>query len=88
MIEAAIFIPLVILAVTQIIKMAVPAVQGWVTIVVAILLGIIVSFIDKDIGVTDISVGTGIMLSLSAIGISVAANKAGGGESGDANPVR
>lgn len=80
-VEATLFIPLIILATTQLIKKAIPSVQGWLTIIVALLLGVLVAFVDTKIGVVpDINVAQGIVLGLGAIGISVAANKAGGQE--------
>ena len=82
--DAVFFIGLVIVAITQIVKMFVPAVHGAVTILVAFLVGILVALIDVHIGVEDISIASGISAALSAIGMSVLANKAGGGEKGDA----
>ena len=79
MVEAFIFIPLIILALTQLIKMAIPQVAGWLTIIVAVLLGILISLIDTFIGVVDVTIAQGIVFALEAIGISVIANKAGGG---------
>lgn len=80
-VEATLFIPLIILATTQLIKKAIPSVQGWLTIIVALLLGVLVAVVDTKIGVVpDINVAQGIVLGLGAIGISVAANKAGGQE--------
>lgn len=79
-VEATLFIPLIILATTQLIKKAIPSVQGWLTIIVALLLGILVAVVDTEIGVVDINVAQGIVLGLGAIGLSVVANKAGGQE--------
>lgn len=77
MIEASIFIPLLILAVTQLIKRAFPNVVGWLTIIVAFLVGIVVALADTHIGIADITVAQGLIYALGAIGISVVANKAG-----------
>lgn len=85
MVGAELFIPLVILAITQMIKMAAPAIQGWVTIAIAFLVGIVLALIDGFIGVTDVTVAAGIVFALEAIGISVIAGKAGGGTAGDPN---
>lgn len=84
MVGAEVFVPLVILAITQMIKMAAPAVIGWVTILVAFAVGIVIALIDQFIGVSDISIAQGIIYSLTAIGISIVAGKAGGGSPGDA----
>lgn len=83
LVQASLFVPLLILAVTQLIKMAVPAVKGWVTVVVAFVVGVVVALLDTNIGVADITVAQGLVYSLGAIGISAAASKAGGGASGD-----
>lgn len=83
MVAADLFIPLVILAITQMIKMAAPAVVGWVTIGVAFAVGFLVALIDGLIGVNDVSIAQGLMSALTAIGISVIAGKAGGGSPGD-----
>lgn len=78
MVEAVFFLSLVLVAVVQMIKMALPTVQSWLTIVVAVGLGIALAFIDVHIGVTDITIAQGIVIALGAVGISVAAEKAGG----------
>mgnify|MGYP000910462984 CR=1 FL=1 len=83
MIDAAIFIPLLIIAVTQMVKMALPQVTGFVTILVALGVGLVVALIDQLIGVTDITIAQGIVHALSAIGITAIASKAGGGAKGD-----
>lgn len=83
MVEAAIFIPLIILAVTQIIKQAAPAVKGWVTILTAFIVGIVVALLDTHIGVVNVTVAQGIVFALEAIGLSTLAAKAGGGAAGD-----
>lgn len=83
MIDAAIFIPLLIIAVTQMVKMALPQVTGFVTILVALGVGLVVALIDQLIGVTDITIADGIVKSLEAIGITAIASKAGGGAKGD-----
>lgn len=86
LVQASLFIPLLILAITQLIKQAVPAVVGWVTVIVALVVGVVVALIDTNIGVGDITVAQGLVYALEAIGISVAFSKAGGGASGDGTP--
>ena len=81
--DAIVFVGLVIVAITQIIKMFVPAVNGGITIIVALLVGIGVAVIDRYIGVEDITIAQGIVAALSAIGLSSLAGKAGGGTVGD-----
>lgn len=83
MVEATIFIPLIILAVTQMVKMVFPQVTGFLTILVAFVVGIVVALVDKEIGVVDVTVAQGLVLALGAIGIATVAAKAGGGAKGD-----
>ena len=78
MVEATLFVPLMIVAVIQIVKMILPNVKGWLTIIVAIVLGVVVAMLDTHIGVTDITIAQGIVLALEAIGVTVLAKKAGG----------
>lgn len=68
MIDSAIFIGAIIIAITQAIKFLSPKVTGIVTMVVAVLVGIAVALVDKSIGVVDISVAQGILIALGAIG--------------------
>lgn len=83
LVQATIFIPLLIIAVTQIVKMFVPAVNGAITILVALALGVVVALVDTHIGVADINIAQGVVLALGAVGITVLASKAGGGAAGD-----
>lgn len=83
LVDATVFLPLVIVAATQMVKMAVPKLPAWVTIAVAFLLGIVVALVDTAIGIKDISIANGILVALTAIGITVVASKAGGGARGD-----
>lgn len=89
MVEATIFIPLIIIAVTQMIKMALPAVTGFVTILVAFAVGLVVALVDTAIGVTDVTIAGGLVAALGAVGVTALASKAGGGAKGDDNvPAR
>jgi len=89
MIEAAIFIPFLIIAITQVVKMALPQVTGFVTILIALIAGVLVALLDTSIGVQDVTIAQGLMLAGSAVGISALASKAGGGAKGDDNvPAR
>ncbi|HYG84595.1 MAG TPA: hypothetical protein VD907_07015 [Verrucomicrobiae bacterium] len=81
--EAVIFIGLVVVAITQIIKMFVPAVNGAVTIIVALIVGAVVGALDQVLGVTDVTIAEGIAGALNGIGLSTLAGKAGGGTAGD-----
>lgn len=89
MVDATLFIPLLIVAVTQMVKMAFPQITGFLTILVAFVVGIVVALVDTSIGVTNISIAQGLVLALEAIGIAAIAAKAGGGAKGDDNvPAR
>ena len=80
LVQASLFIPLLILAATQLIKKLLPTVQGWLTVFVALALGVVVALVDTQIGVANISVAQGIVMALEAIGLSILAKKAGGTE--------
>ena len=89
MVDAIVFIPLVIIAVTQMIKMAFPQVTGFLTILVAFAVGVVVALVDRSIGVVDITIAQGLVYALGAIGITAVAAKAGDGAKGDDNvPAR
>jgi len=83
LVQASFFIPLLIVAVVEMVKMAFKQVNGWLTIVVAFVVGILVALVDTHIGVQDITVAQGIVYALGAIGISTVFAKAGGGSRGD-----
>ena len=89
MVDAAVLIPLLIIAVTQMVKMALPQVTGFVTILVALVVGVLVAVLDVPLGIADITVAQGLVLALGAVGITAVAAKAGGGAKGDDNtPAR
>lgn len=88
LIDAAIFIPLIIIAITQMIKMALPQISGFVTIIVAFAVGLIVALVDTSIGVQDITIAGGLVSALGAVGITALASKAGGGAPGDGTDPR
>lgn len=75
--DAIFFIGLVIIAITQFLKLLIPKMNGAVTIVVAIVVGVVVALVDGFIGVTDISIAQGVVAGLTAVGISTVANKTG-----------
>lgn len=83
MVEAIVFIPLVIIAFTQMVKMAFPQINGFLTIALAFVVGVVVALLDTVIGVRDITVAQGLVNALGAIGITAVASKAGGGAPGD-----
>lgn len=77
MIEASLFIPLIIVAITQLIKKLLPSVEGWLTIIVALSVGALIGAIDTHIGVSNVTVAQGVVYGLGAIGLNILANKAG-----------
>lgn len=78
MIEAALLIGAAIAGATEAVKNLMPTkVHGIVTIVVALLVGVLVAVLDTKIGVVDISIAQGIMLALSAIGVVGTVKKIG-----------
>ena len=88
MIDSAVLIPLVIIAITQMIKMASPKVNGWVAILVAFVVAIVISLLSfvlptEIIGIPHVSIGGAIISALGAVGVTVLASKAGGGARGD-----
>ncbi len=81
--EISAFIGLVIISITQMVKMALPRVTGWITILVAFVVGVLVAVFDAHIGLADITIAQGIQSALAAIGGTTLFSKAGGGASGD-----
>lgn len=75
--ESALFIGAVIAAVTELIKRVVPQVGGWVTIVVAGLVGLLVAVVDTYIGVADVSIAQGIMIGFASAGVVTVASRIG-----------
>lgn len=73
--EATLFISLIIVALTQIVKLVAPKVTGVATVVVAILAGVVVALLDTTIGVADITIAQGIVSALGAVGITTVASK-------------
>ena len=87
--DSVLFLSVVILALVQLVKMALPEqVHGWITIIIAFVVGILVALFAPVIGVMDTTIAEGIVGALGAIGISTAFSKAGGGAAGDENVVR
>lgn len=74
--DSLLFISLMIVALTQMTKSISPNVKGWVTIVVALLIGVLVSLFGSFLGLDSISLAEGIASALGAVGISVTADKA------------
>lgn len=82
--EAVLFLSVVIIALTQMVKMALPErIVGWVTIIIALVMGVLASLFANWLGLLPTSPAEGIVAALGAIGITSAFGKAGGGTSGD-----
>lgn len=73
--EASLIIGAVIIALTQAIKYLSDKVKGLITMVVAVLLGILIAVVDTSIGVKDISIAQGVVIALAAIGAHTTINK-------------
>lgn len=75
MVEGLLFISTVIVAVTEAVRLLVPKVNGAVTIAVAAAVGVLVALLDKEIGVTSLSVAEGLLVGLSSAGVVAVAKK-------------
>lgn len=73
--EATIFIGSIIAGITQVIKLLSPKVQGIVTVVVAVLAGIVVAVLDTQIGIADVTIAEGIVTALGTIGVVTAIDR-------------
>lgn len=82
--DAVVFLSVVIIALTQMVKMALPEqVHGWLTILIAFVVGVVVALLAPTLGVADTTIAEGIYAALGAVGITTAFAKAGGGTKGD-----
>lgn len=82
--EAVLFLSVVVVALTQIIKMTLPEhIRGWVTIIIALVMGVLASLLAEWLGLLPTTPAEGILAALGAIGITTAFSKAGGGATGD-----
>jgi hypothetical protein len=73
MIDSAVFIGAIIIAITQALKFLNPKIAGLITMVVAVLVGILIALIDTGIGLANISVAQGILIALAAVGVHTTA---------------
>ena len=79
MVDSYVFIGAIIIAITQAIKYVAPKVSGLITMVVAVLVGLVVALLSTPIGLGHISVAQGILTALAAVGVhTVAANTSTG----------
>jgi len=83
MIQGAIFIGAIIIAVTQFLKLVTASsaklttIAGWVTIPVAVIVGIVIALLDTHIGVADITVAQGVLIALGAVGVHTTVSQIG-----------
>lgn len=78
MVEGTLFIGAVLVGATQLVRLArARDYPGVITIVVCVALGALVAVVDKQIGVTDLTVAEGLMLGLAAPGVVTVAEKVG-----------
>ncbi len=54
--------------------MVVPTVSGVVTVIVALLVGVLVALLDTAIGVANVSVAQGILIALASVGTHTVAS--------------
>lgn len=74
--EAIFFIGIIIIPIVKILKRFFPVIHDELTMVAAILTGIVISLIGPWIGVEPITVAQGIAAGLTAIGVVSAADRA------------
>ena len=82
--NSIIFLSVVIIALTQMVKMALPErVYGWITILIALVVGVLAAVFAPVLGLEHMTIADGVAAALGAIGITATAGKAGGGATGD-----
>jgi hypothetical protein len=74
MIDSAVFIGAIIIAITQAFRLLSAKVNGIITMLVAVLTGIVVALVSGPIGLTHISVSQGILIALGSIGVHTVAS--------------
>ncbi len=93
MVDPTVLITLIIIAITQMIKMLQPKITGWATIVTAFVVSVVVSILSIALpgnvtGLPRVTLGVAIVAGFTSIGLSALAAKAGGGAKGDETPAR
>jgi hypothetical protein len=74
MLLASIFIPFIVIAIVQFLKIVAPKISGALTIIVAVIVGIVCSLLANVLGLAPVSIAEGIILGLTAAGIHTAAS--------------
>ncbi len=77
MVDSAVFVGAIVVALVDALKDLSPKVKGWVTVVVAALVGALVAILGKQLGVTHISIAQGILDGLGAAGVVGVAKRVG-----------
>lgn len=74
MIDSTVLIGAIIIAFTEAIKRLSATVQGVITMVVAVVVGIVVAALSSHIGLAAITVAQGILIALGSIGVHTVAS--------------
>lgn len=77
MVDSVVLIGLVVVALTDALKDLSPKVKGWVTVLAAALIGVLIALVDEEIGATNLSVAQGLMAGLGGAGVVGVAKKVG-----------
>lgn len=75
MTEGSVFIGTIVIALTEALKSIDNRINGYITVVVAGLIGLLVAVVDTHIGIQDITIAQGILTGLSAVGVVTVAKK-------------
>lgn len=75
--DGVVFVGAVVVAVVDAVKSLVPGVQGAVTVLVAGLVGLLVSVVDVELGIASLTAAEGIMAGLAAAGVVGVAKRVG-----------
>lgn len=75
--EAVFFLSVVVIALTEMVKRLLPEnVQGWITILIALAMGVVASLAAEWLGLAPTTPAEGIVAGLGAIGITSAMDRA------------
>lgn len=75
--EAVLFLSVVVVALTQLVKMLVPEqISGWLTVIVALVMGVLASLFASWLGLLPTTPAEGILAALGAIGLTTTADRA------------
>lgn len=76
LITSTLFIGAIIVAITQVLKMLSPKITGLLTVVTAVVVGIVVALLSTPLGLDHITVAQGVWTALAAVGVHVVATNA------------